>query len=166
MLTSVSCHLRRSPLLAPALSRSFAAAASNPTATFNTCRGSFTAEIYLDKLPITASNFIDLAKTGHYDGLHFHRVIPNFMNQFGCPNSSDPKSAAAGTGGPAGGSEFAVLDGSGKTITRDGGGNIPDELIAEISNEPHTRCSARWSMAPMWSSRSTPPRPTAATARL
>ena len=42
MLTSVSCHLRRSPLLAPALSRSFAAAASNPTATFNTCRGSFT----------------------------------------------------------------------------------------------------------------------------
>jgi len=33
-------------------------------------------EIYLDKMPVTASNFIDLAKTGYYDGLTFHRVIP------------------------------------------------------------------------------------------
>jgi cyclophilin family peptidyl-prolyl cis-trans isomerase len=32
-------------------------------------------------MPITASNFIDLAKTGFYNGLHFHRVIPDFMDQ-------------------------------------------------------------------------------------
>ena len=40
-------------------------------------------------MPRTASNFIDLAQTGFYDGVHFHRVIPNFMVQFGCPNAKD-----------------------------------------------------------------------------
>tara|TARA_B100000780_G_C20809438_1_gene321561 strand:- start:151 stop:381 length:231 start_codon:yes stop_codon:yes gene_type:complete len=34
-----------------------------------------------DQLPITVGNFVDLAKTGYYEGLTFHRVIPNFMNQ-------------------------------------------------------------------------------------
>ena len=60
-------------------------------------------------MPRTASNFIDLAKTGFYDGLHFHRVIPNFMNQFGCPNAKDPNSPRAGTGGPASNSTFKNL---------------------------------------------------------
>ena len=72
---------------------------ANPTATFQTSMGDFTAEIYLDKMPITAQNFIDLAKDGFYDGLHFHRVIKNFMIQFGCPHSRDPESNRAGTGG-------------------------------------------------------------------
>ena len=43
--------------------------------------GSFKAEIFLDRVPITASNFIDLATSGFYNGIHFHRVIPGFMNQ-------------------------------------------------------------------------------------
>src|SRR3954469_7129972 len=73
---------------------------ANPTATFDTTLGSFTAEIYLDKMPVTAKNFLDLAKSGFYDGLHFHRVIKGFMLQFGCPYSKDPKSSKAGTGGP------------------------------------------------------------------
>ena len=47
-----------------------------------------------------ASNFIGLAKSGFYNGLHFHRVIEGFMDQFGCPYSKDPKSSRAGTGGP------------------------------------------------------------------
>lgn len=34
-------------------------------------------------MPVTASNFVDLANNGYYDGLHFHRVIDNFMLQFG-----------------------------------------------------------------------------------
>lgn len=72
----------------------------NPTATFDTTLGSFTAEIYLDKMPITAKNFLDLAKSGFYNGLHFHRVIDDFMIQFGCPHSKDPQSSRAGTGGP------------------------------------------------------------------
>jgi cyclophilin family peptidyl-prolyl cis-trans isomerase len=51
----------------------------NPIAVFDTSKGTFEAELYLDKMPITASNFIDLAETGFYDGLHFHRVIADFM---------------------------------------------------------------------------------------
>ena len=69
---------------------------ANPTATFETSLGSFEAEIFLEQMPITAGNFIALAKGGFYDGLHFHRVIKNFMIQFGCPHSKDPESPRAG----------------------------------------------------------------------
>jgi cyclophilin family peptidyl-prolyl cis-trans isomerase len=72
----------------------------NPVAVFDTSKGTFKAEVFLDKMPVTAQNFIDLANSGFYNGLHFHRVIPNFMVQFGCPHSSDPASGRAGTGGP------------------------------------------------------------------
>jgi len=111
---------------------------ANPVATFETSVGSFKCEIYLDQMPITASNFIDLCKTGFYDGVHFHRVIPNFMAQFGCPNAKDPRSNRAGTGGPDDGTTFTVLDGSDKTVTRVNGGNIPDEFTAKLPNEPGT----------------------------
>lgn len=92
---------------------------TNPTATFETTLGNFTVELFQDQMPITAGNFLTLAKSGFYDGLHFHRVIPNFMVQFGCPHSKDPSSARAGTGGPPGGS-------------------IKDEFTAKLSNEPMT----------------------------
>ena len=72
----------------------------NPTALFETSLGSFRVEIFEDKMPITAKNFLDLASSGFYDGLHFHRVIKGFMCQFGCPHSKDPNSPRAGTGGP------------------------------------------------------------------
>ncbi len=96
-------------------------AMANPTATFDTTLGAFTVEVYLDKMPVTAKNFLDLAKSGFYDGLHFHRVIQGFMIQFGCPHSKDPKSPRAGTGGPP-------------------HGTIADEHPAEhkLSNEPLT----------------------------
>jgi len=71
---------------------------TNPIAKFETSMGNFEAEIFVDKMPITANNFIRLVNEGFYDGLHFHRVIANFMNQFGCPNSKDPQSPRAGTG--------------------------------------------------------------------
>jgi cyclophilin family peptidyl-prolyl cis-trans isomerase len=71
---------------------------ANPTATFETSAGTFTAEIFADKMPITAGNFVKLAKSGFYDGLHFHRVIKDFMVQFGCEFSKDPNSPRAGTG--------------------------------------------------------------------
>ena len=71
---------------------------ANPTATFETSLGSFQAEIFVDKMPITGGNFVRLAKEGFYNGLHFHRVINNFMCQFGCPHSRDPRSPRAGTG--------------------------------------------------------------------
>merc|ERR1719181_2431221 len=105
-----------------------ALAVANPTATFSTSMGTFTAEIYLDRVPRTASNFIDLVKSGFYNGLHFHRVIDGFMDQFGCPHSRDPHSSAAGTGGPPDGT-FLNL-GTGATERRTGGGNIEDENIS------------------------------------
>lgn len=73
---------------------------ANPIAVFDTSKGTFEAEIFTDSMPNTAGNFIDLAKSGFYDGLHFHRVIQGFMVQFGCPHSKDPSSPRAGTGGP------------------------------------------------------------------
>jgi cyclophilin family peptidyl-prolyl cis-trans isomerase len=75
----------------------------NPTATLSTSLGDVTIELYADQMPITTQNFVKLAKAGFYDGLHFHRVIDNFMLQFGCPHSRDPESPRAGTGnGPDG----------------------------------------------------------------
>ena len=71
---------------------------TNPTATLETSLGTVTVELFLDKMPQTAGNFIQLAKAGFYDGLHFHRVISGFMCQFGCPFSKDPQSSRAGTG--------------------------------------------------------------------
>jgi cyclophilin family peptidyl-prolyl cis-trans isomerase len=92
---------------------------ANPTATMETSLGSFQIELFTDQMPVTAGNFIKLAKSGFYDGLHFHRVIPKFMVQFGCPHSRDPNSSRAGTGdGPD--------------------GTIADEHTAKISNEPGT----------------------------
>jgi cyclophilin family peptidyl-prolyl cis-trans isomerase len=70
----------------------------NPQALLETSLGNIKVELFLDKMPITAGNFIKLAKSGFYDGLHFHRVINNFMLQFGCPHSRDPNSRRAGTG--------------------------------------------------------------------
>ena len=48
---------------------------SNPTVTIKTSHGTITAEMYMDKAPITAGNFIDLAKKGYYDDLIFHRAV-------------------------------------------------------------------------------------------
>lgn len=70
----------------------------NPTAKFETSLGNFEAEIFVEQMPITGGNFVRLVNEGFYDGLHFHRVIANFMNQFGCPHSRDPSSGRAGTG--------------------------------------------------------------------
>jgi peptidyl-prolyl cis-trans isomerase B (cyclophilin B) len=66
---------------------------SQLTATFDTSRGPIKIELYPDKAPLTVANFVNLAKRGFYDGLNFHRVIPDFMIQGGCPEGS-------GRGGP------------------------------------------------------------------
>ena len=71
---------------------------ANPTATLETSLGTVKVELFVDKMPITAGNFVRLAKEGFYVCLLFHRVIPNFMIQFGCPHSKNPNSPLAGTG--------------------------------------------------------------------
>jgi len=53
------------------------------TATFDTNRGTITAELYDKDAPKTVENFEKLANSGFYDGISFHRVIPNFMVQGG-----------------------------------------------------------------------------------
>lgn len=55
--------------------------------------GNITLELYPEIAPNTVNNFIELANSGYYDGLIFHRVIKDFMNQGGCPDGN-------GTGGP------------------------------------------------------------------
>ena len=72
------------------------------TATFETNKGTFTAELYPDEAPGTVANFEKLANTGFYDGVKFHRVIPDFVVQGGDPLSRDlpPGDRRIGTGGP------------------------------------------------------------------
>jgi len=57
-----------------------------------TNKGDITVELYEDKAPITAGNFLDLVNRGFYDGLSFHRYEPGFVIQGGCPKGN-------GTGG-------------------------------------------------------------------
>src|SRR5438128_11303165 len=71
---------------------------ANPTATLETSLGNIKVELFTDKMPITANNWLKLAESGFYDGLHFHRVINGFMLQFGCPHSKNPSDPRAGTG--------------------------------------------------------------------
>ena len=65
-----------------------------------TSAGNITIELFEQEAPETVANFVKLVNMGHYNGLHFHRVIENFMIQGGCPHSKDPMSRMAGTGGP------------------------------------------------------------------
>ena len=62
-------------------------------AVIKTDKGDMIAELYPDETPQTVANFVELAKSGFYDGLNFHRVIPNFVIQGGCPYGN-------GVGGP------------------------------------------------------------------
>ena len=71
-------------------------------ATIKTNKGDIKVELFNDKSPKTVKNFVDLAAKDFYDGILFHRVIPDFMIQAGDPNTkTDPKNwATHGTGGP------------------------------------------------------------------
>ncbi len=62
-------------------------------AIFETSKGTIRVGLLPEKAPVTVANFVNLAKRGFYDGLGFHRVIPDFMIQGGCPQGT-------GTGGP------------------------------------------------------------------
>ena len=63
------------------------------SALITTSRGEIRLDMFEDKTPVTAASFVNLSQRGYYDGLKFHRVIPNFMVQGGCPSGT-------GTGGP------------------------------------------------------------------
>jgi len=59
----------------------------------STPKGEMIAELYDDATPITVNNFLDLVNKGFYNGLNFHRVLPDFVIQGGCPQGT-------GRGGP------------------------------------------------------------------
>ena len=70
------------------------------TAEIHTAKGVMKVKFYENDVPNTVNNFVKLAKEGFYDGLTFHRVIPNFVIQGGCPYSRNPGDPRIGTGGP------------------------------------------------------------------
>ena len=70
------------------------------TAEMHTEKGVMKIEFYEQDAPKTVANFVELAKSGYYDGLSFHRVIPDFVIQGGCPNTRAGASGMPGTGGP------------------------------------------------------------------
>jgi peptidyl-prolyl cis-trans isomerase B (cyclophilin B) len=69
------------------------AVAENIKIELDTTKGKIDIELYADKTPITVANFVNLTKRGYYNGIKFHRVIPDFMVQGGDPDGM-------GTGGP------------------------------------------------------------------
>ena len=69
-------------------------------ALFETDAGNINLELFSNDAPNTVNNFTKLIKEGFYDGLAFHRVIPGFMAQGGCPNTRAGSSGMPGTGGP------------------------------------------------------------------
>ena len=67
---------------------------------FETDQGEITFDLFSNDAPNTVNNFIKLVNEGFYNGLAFHRVIPGFMAQGGCPNTKEGSNGMPGTGGP------------------------------------------------------------------
>jgi peptidyl-prolyl cis-trans isomerase B (cyclophilin B) len=70
------------------------------TAEIHTSKGIMKVEFFEQDAPKTVANFIKLAESGYYNGLAFHRVIPDFVIQGGCPFSKDITDRRVGSGGP------------------------------------------------------------------
>jgi cyclophilin family peptidyl-prolyl cis-trans isomerase len=83
----------------------------NPTVTVRTTVGDLRIELFRDRAPKTVENFLTLTKKGFYTGLSFHRVIPGFMIQGGCPRGD-------GTGGPG----YSIADEFSPQLHHDGPG--------------------------------------------
>lgn len=65
-----------------------------------TSKGDINLELFPKEAPGTVANFVKLISEGFYDGLAFHRVIPSFVIQGGCPNTREGAKGLPGTGGP------------------------------------------------------------------
>ncbi len=95
---------------------------ANSRARFTTNQGSFEIELFEDKAPATAKNFLDLARKGFYDGTIFHRVIDGFMIQGGDPTGT-------GRGGPG----YTIKDEFGPGLRHTGEG-----LLSMANAGPNT----------------------------
>lgn len=92
-----------------------------------TTYGNIELELWPDLTPKTVANFIKLAQEGYYNGIYFHRVIPDFMIQGGCPKTRDTDRSNDGTGGPGYSFEDECYN-NGPEIT----GAIKDNATAEV----------------------------------
>ncbi len=72
----------------------------DPRIEIKTSKGAIVVELFEKQAPNTVANIISLAEKGFYHGLKFHRIIPGFMAQGGCPYSRDGAHGVPGTGGP------------------------------------------------------------------
>lgn len=72
----------------------------HPKVKMETNKGTLIIELYPEHAPGTVANFLKLVNSKFYDGLLFHRVIPQFVIQGGDPLSKDPKNPRIGSGGP------------------------------------------------------------------
>lgn len=86
---------------------------ANPTVTLRTTLGDLRMEVLRDVAPKTSENFLTLVRKGFYSGVLFHRVIPGFMVQTGCPKGD-------GTGGPG----YTIPDEFGSGLRHDGPGIV------------------------------------------
>ena len=71
-----------------------------PVVRLETDKGNVDIELFKNDAPKTVENFLKLVQSGFYDGIRFHRVIPDFVVQGGCPNAKEKGNPRAGTGGP------------------------------------------------------------------
>jgi peptidyl-prolyl cis-trans isomerase B (cyclophilin B) len=69
-------------------------------AIIKTSKGEMTVSLYTEDAPNTVANFVKLIKEEYYNGLKWHRVIPDFVIQGGCPNTRAGEKGMPGTGGP------------------------------------------------------------------
>ena len=78
--------------------------AGDEVARISTSKGEIVVRLYGEGAPIHVANFCELAESGFYDGLKFHRYVPGFVIQGGCPNTRDmtPEEVAAGRSGKHG----------------------------------------------------------------
>lgn len=98
--------------------------AGDEIAVFDTSKGEIVVRLDGEGAPIHVANFCELAEAGFYDGLKFHRFVPGFVIQGGCPNTRDmsPEQVARGEAGPSG---------------RPGTGGPGYRIREEFSTNPH-----------------------------
>jgi cyclophilin family peptidyl-prolyl cis-trans isomerase len=99
-------------------------------ATIKTNKGDIVVELYPDKVPLTVTNFLTLAKSGYYNGIKFHRIIPDFMAQVGDPyTKDDSQKALVGSGGPG----YTIADEFEPTLKHDSEG-----ILSMANSGPNT----------------------------
>lgn len=98
--------------------------------TLTTTKGDIVVELYREKAPLTTANFLDLVDSKFYDGIIFHRVIPDFMAQVGDPLTKQPDAEQLwGTGDPG----YKIMDEFDETLRHDGPG-----VLSMANSGPNT----------------------------